>query len=176
MTRTIIIYGLLSGANVIIASTAWAVFGASSGGLGMMVGYAIMLVAFSLVFVGVKKYRDEALGGIIGFGPALAVGLGIAGIASLVYVLGWEAYLWSTGYRFMDDYTAAVLAAKRAQGAGPTALAAVQQDMAAMRAIYARPLSRLGITLLEIAPVGVIVAVLSAAVLRNSRVLPARRR
>ena len=135
-----------------------------------------MLVSFSLVFVGIKRHRDEALGGIIGFWPALAVGLGIAGIASLVYVAGWEAYLWATGYRFMDEYEAAMLAAKRAQGAGPAAIAAVQQQMADMRRIYAQPLSRWGITLMEILPVGVIVALLSAAVLRNSRVLPARRR
>ena len=50
------------------------------------------------------------------------------------------------------------------------------RDMEAFRRQYANPLYRLPMTLSEIFPVGVVVSLVSAAVLRNSRILPARSR
>jgi hypothetical protein len=40
--------------------------------------------------------------------------------------------------------------------------------------MYSNPLYRLPITFVEMFPVGVLISLISAAVLRNSRVLPAR--
>ena len=56
-------------------------------------GYLVMLVALSLIFVGVKRYRDSQCGGVINFGPAFVLGLAIAAVAALVYALVWESYL-----------------------------------------------------------------------------------
>ena len=58
-----------------------------------------MLLAFTMVFVGIKHYRDKALGGVIRFLPALGVGLGISAVASLFWVVGWELTL-ATGFDF----------------------------------------------------------------------------
>lgn len=43
-----------------------------------------------------------------------------------------------------------------------------------MRTSYANPLFRLPLTFAEVAPVGLVVTLVSAALLRNPRMLPAR--
>ena len=40
-----------------------------------------MIVALSVIFLGVKRYRDQELGGVIRFGTAFMLGLGIAAVA-----------------------------------------------------------------------------------------------
>ncbi|HEY4940742.1 MAG TPA: DUF4199 domain-containing protein [Rhizomicrobium sp.] len=137
-------------------------------------GYLTMLVALSMIFLGVKRYRDNEKGGVIKFLPAFGLGLGIATVAGVIYVGVWEGYLAATGYHFMDSYVAQIIAAKRAAGVTGAALAAEIAKMQEMKAQYANPLYRLPMTFLEIFPVGLIVALISAAVLRNPRILPAR--
>jgi len=61
----------------------------------MLVGYAAMLLAFSLVYVGVKSYRDRENGGVICFGKAFQVGLLISLVASTIYVITWMIDLLS---------------------------------------------------------------------------------
>jgi uncharacterized membrane protein YhaH (DUF805 family) len=174
MLRIMFIYGALAGAAVVGAIVLGLAMGSSTGDAGVWLGYLIMLVALSLVFVGVKRYRDATLGGTIRFGTALGVGLGIAAVAAVVYVIGWEINLFMTDYQFINDYTAGVIEAKRASGASAAELAQLETDMAAMRAQYAKPAFRLGTTFMEIFPVGAVVALASAAALRNSRLLRAR--
>jgi hypothetical protein len=176
MTRIILTYGLISGFVVISIAVALiaASGGAPQGGmLGMALGYLTMLVALSSILVGVKQYRDQALGGVIRFRTALVMGLGIAAVASLAYVIGWEAYLAATDYGFMEKYVASTLEARRASlsAADYQKLAA---DMETMRLQYADPLFRLPMTFVEIFPVGLLIALVSAALLRNPRFLPAR--
>lgn len=137
-------------------------------------GYLTMLVALSMIFLGVKRYRDTEKGGVIRFLPALAMGLGIAVVAGVIYVVVWEIYLAASGYHFMDAYVAGIIAADKAKGMSGTALAAKIAELDAMKTNYANPLFRVPMTFLEIFPVGLIVAVLSAAVLRFPKVLPAR--
>ena len=140
----------------------------------MTFGYSVMLVAMSFVFVGVKRYRDVEGGGVIRFGRALGLGLLIALIACLAYVLIWEAYLAITHYRFMDDYIAKLLRDAQASGKSATDIAKMTAEFDGMREMYANPLIRLPMTFMEVAPVGLLVAVVSAALLRNPRVFPAR--
>lgn len=170
MTRIILTYGLISGLVVILGSIGAIVLHLSSRWLG----YLIMLVALSSILVGVRQHRDRALGGLISFGAALALGLAIAVTASLVYVAVWEVYLAATHYDFMDKYAASVLAAKRAAGVTGAAYARAQAEMETMKAQYANPLYRLPMTFLEIFPVGLLIALVSAGLLRNPRFLPAR--
>lgn len=137
-------------------------------------GFALMFAAFSLVFVGVKTHRDKALGGVIKFVPALLVGLGISAVAALVYVIGWEVTLAATNYSFPEVYAQGVIDGVRAKGGTAAEIEKVTADMAAFRTQYANPLFRLPITFIEIFPVGLVISLISAAMLRNPRVLPAR--
>jgi Protein of unknown function (DUF4199) len=138
-------------------------------------GYLVMLVALTLIFIGVKRYRDVERGGVIKFGMAFLVGLAIAVMASLIYVLVWEIYLALTHYTFMDEYIASVIRARKAAGVSGPALAQLTAQLETMRVEYANPLYRLPMTFVEIFPVGLIVALVSAALIRNTKFLPAAR-
>ena len=170
MKRIILVYGSI--ASVVLL----ALFGVTMAiGLhSMVVGYLSMLIALSFVFVGTKKYRDVERGGVIGFGAAFGVGIGIALVASLFYVLGWEAYLYATDYTFMPEYIASEVDAKRAAGASAAELAAFRAEMQGYVDSYENPVLRMLMTLSEIAPVGLLVALVSAALLRNRRFMAAR--
>jgi hypothetical protein len=174
MGRIIWIYGTIGG--LVLASSflvGW-LMGAEIDDHNVFVGYSIMLVALSMVFVGVKQYRDKVLGGVIRFWPAVGVGLGIAAVASLFYVIGWEVYMYATDYSFMRAYVESSIAAKQAAGAPAAEVAKFAAEMKAFEAQYANPLFRIAITLMEIAPVGLLVALITAALLRKSDFMPAR--
>jgi len=170
MTRIILTYGLISGLVVITGIIATILMSYSE----VWLGYLIMLVALSSILIGVKQYRDQALGGVIRFHTALLLGLGIAVVAGLTYIVVWELYLAATGYTFMDQYVAQTLEAKRAAGVTGAAYQKVAAEMEALRRQYANPLFRLPMTFIEVFPVGLLIAVVSAALLRNPRFLPAR--
>jgi hypothetical protein len=169
-----LVYGLLSGSVIAAVITAALIVGPEDTH-SMWFGYAVMLVALTFIFVGVKRYRDVERGGVIKFLPALGMGLAIALVAGIAYVCVWEAYLASSGYRFMDEYIAATIRNSRAAGASAAEIARLTAEMEPMRALYANPLLRLPLTFLEVFPVGLLVALVSAALLRNPRLLPARK-
>jgi hypothetical protein len=171
--RYVLIYGALAGAITIAVIAASFVFDGLNHLQSEWFGYLVMLVALSLIFVGVKRYRDVERGGVVGFGRALGVGLGIAAVAGAVYVAGWEVYLATTDGRFMETYAATALADLRAAGASAAEIDAAEREMAWAVEIYRQPLARMAITFLEIFPVGLLVALISAAVLRNPRMMPA---
>jgi len=170
MTRIILTYGLISGLVVITGIITTILMSYSE----VWLGYLIMLVALSSILIGVKQHRDQALGGVIKFRTALFLGLGIAVVAGLTYIAVWEIYLAATGYTFMDQYVAQTLEAKRAAGVTGAAYQKVAAEMETLRQQYANPLFRLPMTFIEVFPVGLLIAVVSAALLRNPRFLPAR--
>ena len=90
----------------------------------------------------------------------------------MAYVAVWEVYLAMTDYKFMDEYIAGILRARQAAGASAEAMAAEMAKLESMRVSYANPLFRIPMTFLEIFPVGLLVSLVSAALLRNPKVLP----
>ena len=118
MQRLIFTFGAISGAvcfAVFVTGATMAINSNSAEASGVL-GYLIMLVALSVIFVGIKRYRDRELGGVIRFGQAFLVGLGISLVAGVIYVACWEVYLKSTGYTFIGEYTQAVIEGKKAAG------------------------------------------------------------
>jgi hypothetical protein len=177
MLKSILKYGLIAGlvvGGLMFAVTVNLHDQIGFGALGMAVGYASMLIALSAVFVGIKAYRDKDRGGVIGFWPAFGLGLGISVVASVCYALAWELALATTGMDFMGAYTEHLLADMRAKGASAAELAAKTKEMADFAAMYARPAVRIGFSISEILPVGLLVSAISAALLRRPQFLPAR--
>jgi len=176
MLRTALIYGVLAG--LIVALPMFALLATNpdpSSYVGSHVfGYALMILALSMIFVGVKSYRDKVKGGVIKFLPAFLLGLGISCIAGLVYVVGWEITLYLTDYAFASDYATASLEAARAKGASPAELDAMAAQFEQFQLMYANPLLRLPMTFIEIFPVGLIISLIAALLLRNPRFFPAR--
>ncbi|MEO1045491.1 MAG: DUF4199 domain-containing protein [Pseudomonadota bacterium] len=173
MTRNILIYGAIAGALTITSIALGIVFGGEGGG-SELVGYTIMLVALSLIFIGVKRYRDNEQGGVIRFWTAFQLGLGMAVVAGLVYVIGWEFFLWQTDYAFFGDYMQSEIAKRESAGASAQEIAAFRKEMSDASELYSNPVYRMPISFTEIFPIAALVALVSAAVLRNSKVLPAQ--
>ena len=176
MLRLITLYGIFAGLIVAIPMV-WMMMTLTKDaapGNGAFYGYLTMIVALTTVFIGIKHYRDKVLGGVIKFGPALLVGLGISAVASVVYVIGWEISLVFSDYDFADSYSKAMVEAARAKGLSPEEIQKASADAESFVTMYRNPLFRMPITFIEMFPVGVLISLISAAVLRNSRILPAR--
>jgi hypothetical protein len=174
MIALVLFYGALGGVIVAVPML-WQFLTLAPGEappLGMLASYLVMLVALTAVFLGVKSYRDKALGGAIRFLPALGVGLAIASVASLIYVLAWEVCMAYSPFDFIKFYSSYLLEA--AKDGTPEQVAKATAEAKEFAENYAKPLYRMPWTFIEIFPVGVLVSLISAAVLRNSRVLPAR--
>lgn len=171
MRKTVLVYGILSGAIIIatICGTI-AVWDTHS----YWLGYLVMVVALSAMFFGAKSYRDNTLGGIIKFRTAFLVGLLITLVASVVYVAGWEVYLAVSHDDFMERYTASQIEKLKAKGVAGDQLEKQVAEMNYWKEMYKNPLIRSAMTFMEIFPVGLIIALLCAAILRKSEVLPAR--
>lgn len=177
MTRIVLIYGAIAGLIVAVPMVVLMLVLAeqTAPDNGAFYGYLTMIVALTAVFVGVKQYRDKVHGGVVGFAPALMVGLGISVVASLIYTVGWEISLAASGFDFGKAYSRTAIEAARAAGAPEAEIQRVAQQAAAFARMYANPLYRLPITFVEIFPIGVVISLISAALLRNSRFLAARR-
>lgn len=177
MQRIILTYGVIAGFVVAIPLFLMGTLMADnppSGWIGMAIGYLIMLIAFTAIFVAVKRHRDDHGGGVIRFLPAFGMGVAIALIGSLFYVVAWEAVLAINGSDYIAQMSAKMLEEQRAAGATPAELAAFQAQMAQMQDLYANPLFRILITLSEVLQIGLPVALVTALLLRNPRFMPAQ--
>jgi hypothetical protein len=180
MTRTtsriVLIYGLVAGLIVAVPMVALmlTLTPETAPDNGALYGYVTMIVALTAVFLGVKHYRDSVLGGVVRFVPALLVGLGIGAVASVIYAFGWEISIALTGFDFGAAALKAMLEAARARGASAAELEQVTRQGEAFARMYANPFIRFAITFAEMFPIGVVIAAISAALLRNARFLAAR--
>jgi len=175
MQKIAITYGILSG-TITIATLILGLVVSDGGSFlsSEIFGYLTMIVALSMIFIGIKRYRDQERGGVIRFLPAFAMGLAIAVIAAIIYTLVWELYLMTSGYDFIDSYVNSAIEAKRTAGLSADKLAQEIAALEEMRSDYGKIYIRIPMTFLEIFPVGLIIALLSAALLRNPKILPAR--
>ncbi len=163
MIRYTLFYGLLSGSTAILGIIATIVFGIAY----QWLGYLIMLIAFSAIYVAVVRYREEVQGGVLRFSTGLWVGLAISLIASLAYLSGWELYLFLTDYSFASEYVDTVIAAQQANGVDEVALQNLRADMDEFADAYSYFPFRAAMSFVEIFPVGLLVSVVSAAILKK---------
>jgi hypothetical protein len=73
----------------------------------------------------------------------------------------------------MDQYAAMSMTKARAGGASPVEIQKLTDRMSQIKEIYKNPFLRFGLTLLEILPVGLVIALISAGILKKREVLPA---
>lgn len=174
MKRVVLTFGLLAGA---VLSVMMVITGAMGDRIdfdkGEVIGYTTMIAAFLMVYFGVRSYRDNVLGGTIGFGRALAVGLMITGIASACYVATWQVVSRKMMPDFAEKYMAHQLEKRRAEGATEAQLAAEAREMAKFWEMYENPFVNVAITFLEPLPVGLLMTLVSAGVLSRRKSRPA---
>lgn len=169
MKRIVLTYGLISGVllGIMVASMPLWIEKKMSLSNSEVVGYSSMVLAYLTVFFGIRAYRERTGGGSISFGKAFQVGILITLITCAVYVITWEIVYFNFIPDFADRYSAHVLNEMRAKGASAAKLAAEAQNMARFKELYANPFINAGMTFLEIFPVGLIMTLVSAAILRR---------
>lgn len=171
MRRIVLVYGLIAGAIVSVWLFVLVAVMRDGGNVdltkGMVYGYASMVLAFLLVYFGIRRYRDTVGGGAIGFFRAVGVGLLIVLVASAVYVLTWQVLHFGLVPDFAERYSAALLADMRESGETAAAIAAKEAEMARFVELYRNPLFNSAVTFIEILPVGLVMTLISAAILRR---------
>ncbi len=133
----------------------------------MYFGYAMMLLAFSLIFVGIKNYRDKYNNGLVSFGKAFQVGLLITLIASSMYVISWLIDYYYFIPDFADKYAAHAIEKLKASGAAAAEISRQTAAMESFKTMYKNPLFNILITYTEILPVGLVISLICALVLRK---------
>ncbi len=168
MRKTVLTFGLIGGAIMAVLMVLTLPFQDQIGfDRGMIVGYTTMIAGFLLTFFGVKSYRDNVMGGSLSFGRALAVGALIALVSSLCYVVTWEIMYFGFMPDFMEKYQAHMLETARASGATEAQIAQRSAEGKQFAEMYKNPLINAAITLVEPLPVGLVVALASAGILRR---------
>lgn len=132
-----------------------------------VLGYTTMLVAFSMIFVGIKNYRDKYNNGVITFGKAFKTGLYITLIASTIYVAVWLVEFYVFYPDFMEKYTVCVMNDARSSGASEATLSKKAADMAQYGEMYKNPLFVVLLTYAEVFPIGLVITLLSALLLKR---------
>jgi hypothetical protein len=169
MKKNVITFGLISGLII-------SVFMAVSVGIcirtgkfegSMVIGYAAMIVAFSFVFIGIKNYRDKYNNGLITFGKAFKTGFYIALIASTMYVIVWVISYYCFFPDFMDRYCESVINGLKEKGVSEDAINKQMTEMSTYKEMYKNPLFVILLTYAEILPLGIIITLISALILKK---------
>src|SRR5258705_5039957 len=172
MKKNIIIYGLIAGIVVSVLMLSSVNYLSHCEGnvdyyASMLIGYASMLIAFSLVFVGIRNYRDKYNEGVMSFGKAFKIGIMIVLIASTIYVVAWLIDYFFFIPDFMEKYSAHMLDELKASGANQLEIDTQTKEMANFARMYKNPFYNAMMTYVEILPVGLIVTLISSVILKR---------
>lgn len=168
MKKNVIVFGLISGTIVsTIMAFSMAYYNSHNTDGSLLVGYASMIVAFSFVFIGIKNQRDKYNDGVISFGSAFKTGLYISLIASTMYMAAWYIEYHYFMPDFMDKYSEAMVNKAKESGASEAVISKKMAEAAQWKEMYKNPLLFILMTYAEILPVGLVITIISALILKR---------
>jgi len=168
MKKTVLTFGIISGAILSLMMFATLPFMDRIGfDKGMIIGYTTMVVSFLLVFFGIRWHREEIGEGRITFARAFAVGILITLISCVFYVVSWEVIYFNFIPDFLEKYASYALEKARASGASQQALETQKLQLESLAKMYKNPLINAAMTFLEPFPIGLLITLISAAILRR---------
>jgi hypothetical protein len=168
MKKTVLTFGLIAGVMISVLMDSSLLLANKIGpGHSMLLGYTIMVASFLLIYFGIRSYRDNTLAGQISFGRAFACGILIALITTVCYVATWEILYFNFMPHFMDGYFAAQIHKVQSSGLDPATTAAKVAEIQHSQELYQNPFVNMAYTFIEPLPVGLLITLISAAVLRR---------
>jgi hypothetical protein len=169
MKKNILVFGLVSGA--ILAAYIFSINFITASFHGHIeneiIGYSAMVIAFSFIYVGTRNYRDKYNQGMVSFGKAFLVGLGISLIGSSLYVGAWLIEYYGFMPDFMEKYSAALIIKAQHSGLSPEALQKRIDSINSMNRMYKNPIMVVLLSYMEILPVGIVISLITALILRR---------
>jgi hypothetical protein len=173
MKKTVLTFGLIAGLIISVLMGGSLVLADRIGsGHSLVLGYAIIVASFLLVYFGIRSYRDNVLAGRISFGRAFACGILITLITTICYVVTWEILYFNFMPHFMDSYFAAQIHKVQAAGLDSATTAAQIAGIQHSQQLYQNPVVNMAYTFMEPLPVGLVITLISAALLRRSSPIP----
>jgi len=168
MKKTVLTFGLIAGLMIsVLMGGSLLIANKIGSGHSMVLGYTMMVASFLLIYFGIRSYRDNTLAGQISFGRAFACGILITLITTVCYVAMWEIVYFNFIPHFMDSYFAAQIHQVQASGLDPATTAARVAAIERSQQLYQNPLVNMAYTFIEPLPVGILITLVSAAVLRR---------
>ena len=168
MKKIVLTFGLISGLIMSVLMGGSLLLADKIGSNhSLLLGYTIMVASFLLIYFGIRSYRDNNLAGQISFGRAFACGILIALISSVCYVVMWEILYFNFMPHFMDGYFAAQIHKLQSAGLDAATTAARVAAIQHSQQLYQNPLVNMAYTLMEPLPVGLLMTLISAALLRR---------
>jgi hypothetical protein len=168
MKKTVLTFGLIAGAIISVLMGGSLLLADKIGsGHSMAVGYTIMVASFLLIYFGIRSYRDNDLAGHISFGRAFTCGILITLITTICYVAMWEVLYFNFMPHFMDSYFAAQIHKVQSSGLDPATIATQVAALERSQQLYQNPFVNMAYTFIEPFPVGLIITLVSAAILRR---------
>ncbi len=166
MKKNILTFGLISGLILGLFILSFNIF---PGEHSEVVGYSAMVIAFSFIFVGIKNFRDKYNEGVVSFGKAFLIGLGISLIGSTIYVVAWMIDMHFFIPDFMDKYGAILIKEAHDKGLSEGELAKKVAEVNNIKAMYKNPVFVVLFTYLEVLPVGIVISLITALMLRRRK-------
>lgn len=175
MKKIVIVCGLIGGLVVILPMLLLTDACYKDGNFegGMVIGYTSMVLAFSMVFVGIRNYRNKYNNGLISFGKAFKVGFFIVLIASTIYVIAWLISYYNFMPDFAEKYGMHMINQLKAGGASQAKIDAATKEMADFAVMYKKPYYVIMFTYIEILPVGLLVTLISSLILKRKKAVAA---
>jgi hypothetical protein len=168
MKKTVLTFGLISGAVSAATMLATVPFAETIGWeKGEILGYTMIVLSGLMVFFGVRSYRENVGGGRLTFGRGVAVGVLITLISSACYVGAWEFVYYRLMPDFADKYAAHMVEHAKASGASQQKVEETAQKAKDFKKMYANPAINVAMTFMEVFPIGLVVTLLSAGILRK---------
>ena len=168
MKKTILTYGLISGAFTALTMAVTLPLEDKIGfNHSLFLGYTLIVLSFMLVFFGIRSYRDDTANGQITFLKGFTIGISITLIMCVFYVVTWEIIYFNFMHDYLDKYAAHVVEKARAAGASAAAIKAQVEEMRQFKVKYENPLYNAAMTFIEPFPVGLLMTLISAAILRK---------
>jgi Protein of unknown function (DUF4199) len=166
MKKTVLIFGVISGvlSSAMMLATVPFIRG---GHTGYTLGYTAIVLSFLLVYFGIRSYRDNVGGGQITFGKGFSIGILITLISCVFYVVTWEVVYFNFLYGMMDGYFAHMIDKAKASGASAAEIQAKIAQINQSKQQYENPLINAAYTFIEPFPVGLLITLISAGVLRK---------
>jgi amino acid transporter len=170
MKKTVLTFGLIGGVVISLLMLGTIPFVQKIGfDKAELIGYTVMVLSFLMVFFGIRSYRENIGGGKISLGRAFAVGALITLITSVCYVVTWEIMYFKLMPNFFNDYSNYLVEKMRTAGAAQQVIDAKLQEMKQFKQMYDNPFVNGAITFLEPLPIGLIITLISSAVLRKKK-------
>ena len=173
MKKIVLTFGLISGAILSGMMLLTMPFHDQIGfDRGAIIGYTTMVVAFLLIYFGVRSYRDNVAGGTVSFGRALKVGALIAFVASCCYVATWRVLYHTVSSDYLEKYQAYALDKARAEGETEAQIDKRRAEMEKFAKLYQNPAVNIAMTFLEPLPVALVMTLVTTGVVSRRRGAP----